>query len=293
VTLIDFGIALRLDAPRLTPEDAVPGTRSHLSPEVIEYLSQPDRRSAGRFSYRPPAEMHAIGYMLYEALTGRSPFEEFGILRQVPKLPSRVNPLVPAELDAIAMKLLEKKPERRFQTAWELAQAIEAIVARPEGWWDAPFNVPAPRTSEGRFARENGGASERRWRSIALLAMAACAALGLAFGGRARPSRGPEARSTCMAVDGGVVPVVQGMLAVVITGPVASEQLLPPCRKPSVEIEASCWLESKFPSTAIVDRAWCERARYVISTDDCVKNRRIFLPAKKDTMPSSSEPKGK
>jgi len=152
--VIDFGLAKLLDpgadAPSAvetavggkTHSGAVMGTVSYMSPEQALGKSV-DARS----------DLFSFGAMLYELETGRSPFEGDttaavfdAILHKDPSPPRQWNPAIPADLEKITMKLLEKNPDERFQSARELADALEGIqasgrAARRGSKWSVPAVV--------------------------------------------------------------------------------------------------------------------------------------------------------
>jgi WD40 repeat protein len=85
----------------------------------------------------PPTDVYAIGAILYELLTGRPPHAGetvWELMRAVvtrpPTAPRRERPGVPADLDAITLKCLEKRPEQRYATASELAIDLERFLDR-------------------------------------------------------------------------------------------------------------------------------------------------------------------
>ena len=134
--ITDFGLAKRTtQSSQLTQEGAVMGSPSYMPPE----------QAVGRHDLVGPAsDVYALGAILYELLTGRPPFGPgpfTAVLRQViedePAAPSQVNRLVPADLETICLKCLEKRPERRYATARDLAEELERflnqepILARP------------------------------------------------------------------------------------------------------------------------------------------------------------------
>jgi eukaryotic-like serine/threonine-protein kinase len=125
-TVTDFGIA-RAGASEITQTGSVMGTAQYLSPEQAQGLEVTTR-----------SDLYSIGVLLYEALTGRVPFEGDSAvavaLKQVsepPRPPSRLNPAVPPALDAVVLKTLAKDPANRFASADEFAAALDAAEADP------------------------------------------------------------------------------------------------------------------------------------------------------------------
>ena len=117
--LADFGIArpdpdALSNATRLTETAAVLGTFPYMSPEQ-RAGAEVDRRS----------DLFSVGVLLYEALTGRLPQGAFAP-------PSRMNPALPARLDAVVSKLLQPDRESRYDSASDAALAFQdAIRPRP------------------------------------------------------------------------------------------------------------------------------------------------------------------
>ena len=160
--VIDWGIARARGAVTVTQDHSVIGTHSHFPPEYCRYIDYD--AGAEDFVWTPQSELHALGYMLYEILTGRSPFnlpdedstsDQNVIIQRLqrttqaiksvtPALPSLINSKVPGALDRIAVKLLEKSPGDRYATGTELAQAFDQALAEADAAWDAPFDVPPP-----------------------------------------------------------------------------------------------------------------------------------------------------
>ncbi len=121
--LADFGLAKRLDVDQgLTRSHAVLGTAGYMAPE---------QAAGNRHALGPAADIYALGAILYETLTGQPPFwaETYEltihrVLSEEPLPPTRLRPDVPPELEAICLRCLEKKPERRFASALELAEDL-------------------------------------------------------------------------------------------------------------------------------------------------------------------------
>jgi serine/threonine protein kinase len=121
--LADFGLAKRLDQDLgLTRPHAAVGTASYMAPEQ----ATGDREALG-----PAADVYGLGAILYEALTGRPPFRGptheltiHQVLTEDPTPPGRLRPELPAELEAVCLKCLEKEPARRFASALALAEDL-------------------------------------------------------------------------------------------------------------------------------------------------------------------------
>ena len=127
VKVADFGIA-RIESSQLTQTGAAIGTPTYMSPEQL--LGQPvDGRS----------DLFSAGVVLYQFLTGEKPFTGerattviTKVLSETPPLPSKLNLTLPASFDEPARKALAKKPEERFQSGHEFAEALRAAFAQQE-----------------------------------------------------------------------------------------------------------------------------------------------------------------
>jgi beta-lactam-binding protein with PASTA domain/predicted Ser/Thr protein kinase len=122
----DFGIA-RAGVSEITQTGSVMGTPQYLSPE-----------QAQGFEVTPVSDLYSIGVILYEALTGRVPFEgESAVavamkqVSEVPQRPSSINPQVWPALDAVVMRALEKEPGQRFQSADAFIAALDEAMKAP------------------------------------------------------------------------------------------------------------------------------------------------------------------
>lgn len=120
VKLLDFGIARGAATPRLTRAGQFVGTLHYCSPEQLR--GDPvDHRS----------DIWALGILLFEMLVGEVPFDapsagEFvaRVERAAPRPPSELVPNLPPSVDGLVGRCLEKRPDRRFQSADELAAAL-------------------------------------------------------------------------------------------------------------------------------------------------------------------------
>jgi serine/threonine-protein kinase len=122
VKVADFGIA-RIEQSNLTQTGMILGTPSYMSPE--QFMGQTvDGRS----------DLFSAGVILYELLTGEKPFTGSAttimhkVLQEEPLPPSRLNVQVPRPFDGVVKRALAKRPDERFQTAREFAEAIKAAV---------------------------------------------------------------------------------------------------------------------------------------------------------------------
>jgi WD40 repeat protein len=123
VKITDFGLARWHDvsAETLTQSGGIVGTLPYISPEMIRSASRIDKRS----------DVYSLGVVLYELLTGERPFrgQPQMILEQVvhdePRPPRRLNDAIPYDLETIALVCLAKEPNRRCQSASEVADAIQ------------------------------------------------------------------------------------------------------------------------------------------------------------------------
>jgi WD40 repeat protein/serine/threonine protein kinase len=121
----DFGLAKFLDSAGrtgLTEFDDVMGTPSYMAPE----------QAAGKMSeVGTLTDVYALGAILYRMLTGHAPFEGgrpleivHKVRSEAPPPPRRWRPEIPADLEAICLKCLEKEPHRRYQSAEQLADEL-------------------------------------------------------------------------------------------------------------------------------------------------------------------------
>lgn len=141
VKVLDFGLSKepkRNESVSLTQDGSVFGTPQYMSPEQVLSTKDVDARS----------DQHALAMILFEALTGRAPYEGTTVNQLIVAIatarPPRVRELrkeVPAGLDEAVARALAKKPEDRFPTLAGFARAI------------APFGGPAAQVSAGNVER--------------------------------------------------------------------------------------------------------------------------------------------
>ena len=130
VKLLDFGIAKGQTSQQLTQVGSVIGTLQYLAPELIR---------GGTADAR--GDIWALGVLLYEMVTGRTPFDAETIGDLCDRIdrveyapPTQLNPGVPREVAAIISRCLRKNPAERYATAAELladARRLAGVVSRP------------------------------------------------------------------------------------------------------------------------------------------------------------------
>lgn len=127
VKLIDFGVSkfvnLGPEASRVTRAGALIGTPCYLAPEQARGLGEVDVRS----------DVYACGVILYEAVTGRVPYEGdnfndllFKIALSDPPSPRSLAPAIDAEFEEIILTAMARDPASRFQSVEALTTALES-----------------------------------------------------------------------------------------------------------------------------------------------------------------------
>jgi len=127
--LLDFGLARddSAEGESLTRTGAVIGTPAYMSPEQVSGSAAPlDRRS----------DVYSLGALLYECLTLTLPFEAatavalYEKIRSTdPESPRRLNPALPEDLRVVVETAMAKAPERRYQTALDMAEDLRRVRA--------------------------------------------------------------------------------------------------------------------------------------------------------------------
>jgi hypothetical protein len=142
--LTDFGLAQFQTDVALTMTGDLLGTLRYMSPE---------QALAKRLLIDHRSDLHSLGATLYELLTLEPAFggtDSQEVLRRIvfedPRLPRRLNPAVPAELETIVLKAMEKDPARRYGTAQEMADDLQRFLE------DKPIKARRP-TLWRRFAK--------------------------------------------------------------------------------------------------------------------------------------------
>ena len=147
--ITDFGLAKVLDEDGQSARDA---TRTGEPIGTPRYMS-PEQASGQHDQIGPRTDVYSLGTLLYECLTGQAPFVAPSVIETLQKIqtdeplpPRRLQRSIPRDLETICLHCLEKQPERRYQSALNLAEDLrrylqgEPIQARPVSHWERSWN---------------------------------------------------------------------------------------------------------------------------------------------------------
>jgi serine/threonine protein kinase len=146
--VLDFGIAKALSTSSFTQTAQALGTAFYMAPEQMSG-SDIDRR----------ADLYSTGMVLYEMLTGEMAVGRF-------QLPGEIYSKMPKAIDEMLEKSLAKEREDRYDTAGEMAQALQAAATswsgayENAGWLQKPIQEPTPSDLEQQKAK---AATIKRW----------------------------------------------------------------------------------------------------------------------------------
>ncbi len=129
IKMIDFGLAYIKNLADVFQQGTVVGTLAYLSPEQTGLLKRPiDNRT----------DLYSLGAAFYQVFCGRQPFDEQDPLKLIhahlsrqPEVPSQVSADVPGVLDGVLLKLLQKEPAERYQSADALLHDLLLIQKDP------------------------------------------------------------------------------------------------------------------------------------------------------------------
>ncbi len=159
----DFGLAISLDRSRLTQAGMMVGTVSYMAPE-----------QALGHDVTPRSDLYSLGCMLYELVTGRPPFigdESVAIITQhlntPPISPSWHVPDVPAGLETLILRLLEKDPEKRPVGASEVRSMLGSVATASPQPHPTPPRSPLPGgEGAGRASAGEGASLDPTYRRV-------------------------------------------------------------------------------------------------------------------------------
>ena len=178
--ILDFGLSLSLTSKKLTATGTVIGTPRYMAPEQIASAHKSGAR----------ADIYALGIVLYECLTGESPFEasdQGQLLGAI--LNGRLEPLanhrpdLPAGLQEVIERATARRPDDRFATPTELAEAFaDASGARPsQPGFSRPSRPQAGKKTKPAKKRGSSASTKRpretwKWVGLVVLGLIAAAA---------------------------------------------------------------------------------------------------------------------
>jgi serine/threonine protein kinase len=126
VKVSDFGIAKALDASSATSTGTLKGKPAYMSPE-----------QANGEPLDPRSDLFSVGILLWELLTGKSLFNGTAkelvaqvLFKEIPR-PSSLHPKIPADVDAVVMKLLQRHRPDRYRVAEEVIEDLSRCAAHP------------------------------------------------------------------------------------------------------------------------------------------------------------------
>ena len=224
--LMDFGVVHYPGAERLTPTAVPPGTPAYNSPEVWDYARRYGQQPYALYVARPFDDVFAFGVMAYRLVTDEyPPFTDSsrpeGRCWQPggsgPRPPKELNPWVDPQLDALILRALSLKPEKRG-TAEELAEALEKRAAQagpeahaplfewetlerekwpPEDVASAGFRGPRPRRRERaevpaeQISSQSHTPPSHAWRAMVATGLALALALWAWWAAPSQPEEEP------------------------------------------------------------------------------------------------------
>ncbi len=195
VKIMDFGIA-RLQSSDVTGSGAIVGTPTYMSPEQIT-----------NGAITAATDLFAVGGLTYELLSYRKPFEGetvHGVLYQVlttdPKPLRTMAPSIPAALERVVNKALNKVPEDRYESARQMQAALFSIRAALSGASEVTERVAPPWTPVTRALLRLISYAPLRWRAAALTTLMVTALVLLYVSRSPSPFAAPTPDGTAAAV---------------------------------------------------------------------------------------------
>ncbi len=246
VKVADFGIAKTDGSMTLTGQGMLLGTPGYLAPERV--TGQPAT---------PRSDLYSVGVLLYEALSGRPPFEgdsPVALIKAITE--SEPVPLVerrpdaPARLAQAVARAMAKEPAARFASAAEMSSALadEAPAPPPTAVLAAPSPTPAPAPTASLEALEPSSSRQARQRRSIVAGACLVVAVVVIVGIVARTGDGPDAALPASATT--TTPPPQPLPA--RAGPVAAGRYRTTTLQPSVQFTLDGGWSASEPEAADV-----------------------------------------
>jgi serine/threonine-protein kinase len=132
--ITDFGIAKITASEQFTMTGSIVGTPHYMSPEQVQGQTVDGR-----------SDQFSLAVIAYEVLTGEKPYTGehlttvvYKIVAEEPPAPRRINPSLAGPIETVLRKGLAKKPDARYRTCQEFAEALEAACASSKNWHALP-----------------------------------------------------------------------------------------------------------------------------------------------------------
>ena len=148
--LTDLGLAIDLnEQDNVTRDGATVGTFDYVSPEQARHSRSVDTRT----------DIYSLGCTLYHMITGRVPFPVVSLPEKLyahqlhdPEALTELAPDIPEGLSEVILRMMKKRPEERYQTPAEVAQALEPF-AIASGWTSTPTTASSSSASSSGIGR--------------------------------------------------------------------------------------------------------------------------------------------
>jgi serine/threonine protein kinase len=183
VKIADFGIAKVAGAAKLTRTGTGAGSLLYMSPEQIKGANIDNR-----------SDIYSVGVTLYQVVAGRTPFEAdsdyeimTGHLEKVPLAPSQFKGSISKDLEDVILKAIEKKPEKRFQDAQEMSEALSRIKSASDITVVARDDQFAKTTATPRYAKAASTKTKMLIPILAVFAVVAVAVIWMLTSGGTEP----------------------------------------------------------------------------------------------------------
>jgi serine/threonine-protein kinase len=151
--ILDFGVVLVRGSAPTTQAGTLIGTLRYMSPEQVRGDSRVDAR----------ADIYALGVILYECLVGEAPYQGrsseellFQVMNHAPRPVRELRPEIPAGLEAVITRALDRDPQSRHSSALELSEALVPYGGADLGPLRTRYEIRAPAASDTDTRADSG-----------------------------------------------------------------------------------------------------------------------------------------